>query len=78
MADGKLHVTRDTDEGHDPVEVSLPALVTVTKTTYDPRYPTIKSKMAANRAVIEEIANSDPDMVCEPERTGTEWFSYQG
>ena len=49
MADGKLHVTRDTDEGHDLVEVSLPALVTVTKTTYDPRYPTIKSKMAANR-----------------------------
>ena len=26
--------------------------------------------MAANRAVIEEITNSDPDMVCEPE-TGT-------
>ena len=25
MADGKLHVTRDTDEGHDLVEVSLPA-----------------------------------------------------
>ena len=70
MADGKLHVTRDTDEGHDLVEVSLPALVTVTKTTYDPRYPTIKSKMAANRAVIEEITNSDPDMVCEPERLG--------
>ena len=70
MADGKLHVTRDTDEGHDLVEVSLPALVTVTKTTYDPRYPTIKSKMAANRAVIEEITNSDPDMVCELERLG--------
>ena len=52
------------------VEVSLPALVTVTKTTYDPRYPTIKSKMAANRAVIEEITNSDPDMVCELERLG--------
>ena len=26
--------------------------------------------MAANRAVIEEITNSDPDMVCEPERLG--------
>ena len=50
------------------VEVSLPALVTVTKTTYDPRYPTIKSKMAANRAVIEEITNSDPDI----ERTSPE------
>ncbi len=26
--------------------------------------------MAANRAVITEITNSDPDMVCEQERLG--------
>ncbi len=70
MADGKLQVLRDTDEGHDIVEVTLPALVTVTKTPFEPRYPSIKSKMAANRAVITEITNSDPDMVCEPERLG--------
>jgi len=70
MVDGKLQVLRDTDEGHDVVEVTLPALVTVTKTPFEPRYPSIKSKMAANRAVITEITNSDPDMVCEPERLG--------
>ena len=70
LVDGKLQVLRDTDEGHDVVEVDLPALVTVTKTPYDPRYPSIKSKMAANRAVITEITNSDPDMVCEQERLG--------
>lgn len=70
LADGKLQVLRDTDEGHEVVEVDLPALVTVTKTPYDPRYPSIKSKMAANRAVITEITNSDPDMVCEQERLG--------
>ena len=70
MADGKLRVQRDTDEGHDIIEVDLPALVTVTKTSYDPRYPSIKSKMAANRAVITEITNSDPDMICDQERLG--------
>ncbi|MEW4412065.1 electron transfer flavoprotein subunit beta/FixA family protein [Clostridium sp. AN503] len=70
LVDGKLQVLRDTDEGHDVVEVDLPALVTATKTPYDPRYPSIKSKMAANRAVITEITNSDPDMVCEQERLG--------
>ncbi len=70
LVDGRLQVLRDTDEGHDVVEVDLPALVTVTKTPYDPRYPSIKSKMAANRAVITEITNSDPDMVCEQERLG--------
>lgn len=66
----KMRVVRDTDEGHDIVEVELPALVTVTKTPFDPRYPSIKSKMAANRAVITEITNSDPDMVCDPECLG--------
>lgn len=70
MAEGKLRVQRDADEGHDVVEVSLPALVTVTKTPFDPRYPSIKSKMAANRAVIAEITNSDPDMKTEPEYLG--------
>lgn len=70
MVDGKLQVLRDTDEGHEVVEVDLPALVTVTKTPFDPRYPSIKSKMAANRAVITEITNSDEDMVCEQERLG--------
>lgn len=68
--DGKLQVTRDTDEGHEVVEVVLPALVTVTKTSYEPRYPSIKSKMAANRTVIPEITNADEDMVCEPEFIG--------
>lgn len=70
MVDGRLQVLRDTDEGHEVVEVELPALVTVTKTPFDPRYPSIKSKMAANRAVITEITNSDADMVCEQERLG--------
>lgn len=70
MVDGKLQVLRDTDEGYEVVEVDLPALVTVTKTPFDPRYPSIKSKMAANRAVITEITNSDEDMVCEQERLG--------
>lgn len=70
MVDGKLQVLRDTDEGHEVVEVDLPALVTVTKTPFDPRYPSIKSKMAANRAVITEITNRDEDMVCEQERLG--------
>ena len=70
MVGDKAQVLRDTDEGHEVVEVSLPTLITVTKTPFDPRYPSIKSKMAANRAVIEEITNGDPDMVCDPARIG--------
>lgn len=70
MIGGKAQVLRDTDEGHEVIEVCLPALITVTKTPFDPRYPSIKSKMAANRAVIEEITNNDPDMICDPVRIG--------
>ncbi len=70
MKDGKLQITRDTDNGYDLVEVQLPALVTVTKTSFNPRRPGIKSKMFAYRADICEITNSDPDMVCDQSRLG--------
>ena len=70
MRDGKLRVTVDTDEGYDILEMAVPALVTVTKTTFDPRRPSIKGKMMANRAVITEITNEDPDMDCDQTRLG--------
>lgn len=56
---GCLRVTRDTDEGHDVVEVGFPAVVTVTKTQYEPRMSNIRAKLAANRAVIPVIAYAD-------------------
>ncbi len=70
MVDEKLRVTRDTDNGYDVVEVQLPALVTVTKTPFESRRPGIKSKMAAYRANVVEITNSDPDLVCDQDRLG--------
>ena len=40
-----------------------PAIVTVVKTEFDPRYPTIKSKMAAMRKEISVITSEDiPDI----------------
>ncbi len=70
MKDGRIRVTTDTDEGHDILEMAIPALVTVTKTSFDPRRPSIKGKMMANRAVIAEITNDDPDMDCDQTRLG--------
>ena len=34
-------------------------MITVTKPSFNPRFPTIKSKMAANRAVIQELHCAD-------------------
>ncbi|MDR1835022.1 MAG: electron transfer flavoprotein subunit beta/FixA family protein [Fusobacteriaceae bacterium] len=49
----------ETEEGYVLMETAVPAVVTVTKPNYDPRYPTIKSKMAARKMTIEEIKGSD-------------------
>ena len=47
--EGKVTVKQETEEG-------LPCVVAVNKPEYDPRYPTIKSKMAARKKPIEELA----------------------
>lgn len=39
--------------------MKMPCVVTATKPVFDPRYPTIKSKMAANKAVIANITAAD-------------------
>ena len=48
----------ETDEGYRLIEAPMPSVITVTKPAYDPRYPTIKNKMAARRKPIDELAVS--------------------
>ena len=43
-------------------------MITVTKPSFNPRYPTIKSKMAANRAVITTLTAED--LPVEADRIG--------
>ncbi len=47
---------QETEEGYRTISLPLPCLVTVTKPAYEPRYPTIKSKMAARKKPIEELS----------------------
>ncbi len=55
----QILIKRDNDQGYDWIEVQTPALITVSKTEYEPRYATIKSKMAANRAEIPVLTSRD-------------------
>lgn len=48
-----LEVKRESEQGYDIYDVSLPAVVTMTKPDYEPRFASIKSKLAANRAEIK-------------------------
>jgi electron transfer flavoprotein beta subunit len=68
MEGGKVRARRETEDGYEVVEAVLPALVTVTKTAYEPRYASVKSKMAANRAVITVL--SAADFAVDTERSG--------
>lgn len=58
-ADDEITVKREVDDGYEIVASKLPCVVTVTKPKFDPRYPTIKGKLAANRAVIPAIGPTD-------------------
>ncbi|HEU4865586.1 MAG TPA: electron transfer flavoprotein subunit beta/FixA family protein [Actinomycetota bacterium] len=59
IADGALRVERQTEAGYDVVTAPLPALVTVTGSAAEPRYPTLKGIMAAKSKPLEQLSLAD-------------------
>ncbi|HCP60478.1 MAG TPA: electron transfer flavoprotein subunit beta [Dehalococcoidia bacterium] len=68
-ADGKAKVERVTADGYEVVEVSLPALITVSNELGEPRYPTMKGIMAAKKK--EPAIWKPADIGAEPAQVGT-------
>jgi len=70
VTDGKARVERVTAEGYEVVEVSLPALITVSNELGEARYPTIRGIMAAKKKepVIWKLA----DIGGEPSQFGAD------
>jgi electron transfer flavoprotein beta subunit len=56
---GTVKVKKEVEDGFEMLEMPLPCVITVTKPNYEPRYATIKSKMAANKAVIPVLSAQD-------------------
>ena len=54
VADGKAVCQREVEGGSEVVEVDLPAVLTVTKGSYDPRYASLKGIMAAKRKPLDQ------------------------
>ncbi|KAF5077733.1 Caffeyl-CoA reductase-Etf complex subunit CarD [anaerobic digester metagenome] len=54
-----IKVWKEVDNGVKIVGVKMPCLVTFTKPSFNPRYPTIKRKMAANRTEIPSLNAAD-------------------
>lgn len=72
--DGDIQVKRECDEGYDMISTQLPAVVTVVRLPYEPRYPTIKSKMAAKKKEIPVLTEEDIPAI-SLERCGLSGFS---
>lgn len=63
-----VRVRKEVEEGIEVIAAEMPALVTFTKPAWDPRFPTIKRKLAANRAQIPVI--SDTDLALDENKIG--------
>jgi len=59
VADGCVHVDRQTESGYDEVVCPLPAVVTVTAGVVEPRYPSFKGIMAAKSKPVEQLTAAD-------------------
>lgn len=54
-----LQFKRETDEGYQIVESTLPCLITITKPPFETRVPTLKSKLRAKKKTIQVLSLSD-------------------
>jgi electron transfer flavoprotein beta subunit len=54
IADGKVVAHRETEGGIEVVEAPMPAVLTITKGAFEPRYPSLKGIMAAKKKPLEE------------------------
>ena len=59
ISDSSITVERTTEDGHDVVEVSLPAVLSVVKEINEPRLPSLKGKMKAKKATIDQFSAAD-------------------
>ncbi len=59
VADGKVTIQRQLEGGYQTVEASLPALVTVTGSINEPRYPALKGIMQAKKKPVESLTAAD-------------------
>ena len=57
--DGGLHILKECEDGNARIGVKTPCLITFTKPAFDPRFPTIKRKMAARKAQIATLTAAE-------------------
>ena len=71
LADGSVRCRREVEGGTEVVELQLPAVVSITKGAFEPRYASLKGIMAAKRKPLEQ-----KDAVVAESRLGVERLEY--
>ena len=56
---GTAKVKRESEDDFELLGVKMPCVITVTKLPYEPRYPTIRTKLAANKVEIPTLTSAD-------------------
>ncbi len=59
VAGGRVRVERETENGYMTISAALPAVVSVTKSANEPRYPSLKGIMGAKKKEIKQLAAAD-------------------
>lgn len=71
VQDGKVVCEREVEGGVEVVEADLPAVISVTKGTFEPRYASLKGIMAAKRKPLET-----KEAAAAPSRIAVEKLTY--
>lgn len=88
-SDGSVVIHRQTTDGYDVVETTMPAVVSVTAGVVEPRYPTFKGIMDAKKKPVDTITAEDlgvepivhqsvPNITAAPERAAGQKIEDEG
>ncbi|MFN2489170.1 MAG: electron transfer flavoprotein subunit alpha [Actinomycetota bacterium] len=72
VKEGAITIRRQTSEGYQVLEASLPALVTVTAGVNEPRYASFKGIMAAKKKPLEQLSLADLSVSADDVAVGQE------
>lgn len=68
VENGKVKAERETENGKEVWESTVPVVITSSKPAFDVRYPTVRARLAANRTTIPALTLVD--VSAEAERSG--------
>ena len=64
-AERRLIAEREVEDGHEVLEIPFPAVLTVSKSLNEPRYPSIKGRLRANKTSIPILTLADLGLQAE-------------